>query len=322
MMSRVFFCWMIKEIPGVLEVSAASRVPGQVQSTNGVLPEGTQSAAIYRFIHADADYVRTLGMTIARGRDFSKDLLSDAKDAVLINEATVRKLGWAEPIGKTIKIMTTGPTSYEARAVVGVVKDFHFSTLRDVIEPLLITNDMSELEVLAIRFKAADAERLIGELKKAWKTISPGTLFDYFFIDELFDAKFRSEERLNKIFSSFSLLAVAIACLGLFGLASFLAEKMKKEIGIRKVLGASIGQVVGLLSREFLILVGLAALVAWPIAYFAMNLWLRGFAYRTRIQPWIFVGSGLAALAIAFLTVSYQAVRAASADPVDSLKHE
>jgi putative ABC transport system permease protein len=311
----------LKQIPGVLEVSAASRVPGQNQSTNGVLPEGAESVAIYRFVHADADYVRTMGMTIAKGRNFSKDLLSDAKDALLVNEATVRKLGWAEPIGKTIKIMT-GPNSYESRTVVGVVKDFHFSSLREAIEPLLITNGMSELEVLAVRFKAADASRLIGELKKAWKIVSPGKLFDYFFVDELFDAKFRSEERLNKIFSSFSLLAIAIACLGLFGLASFLAEKMKKEIGIRKVLGASVGQVVGLLSREFLILVGLAALVAWPIAYFAMSLWLRGFAYRTSIHPWTFLGSGLAALAIAFLTVSYQAVLAASADPVDSLKYE
>ena len=311
----------LKEVPGVLQVSATSRVPGQDQSTNGVIPEGLESVAIYRFIHADADYVRTMGMTIARGRDFSKEILSDAKDAILINEATVRKLGWAEPIGKTIKLMT-GPTSYESRTVVGVVKDFHFSSLRDAIEPVLITNGMSELEVLAVRFKAADAGRLIGELKKAWKTISPGKLFDYFFIDELFDAKFWSEERLNKIFSSFSLLAIAIACLGLFGLASFLAEKMKKEIGIRKVLGASIGQVVGLLSREFLLLVGLASFIAWPIAYFAMNFWLRGFAYQTKIHPWTFIGSGLAALAIAFLTVSYQAVRAASANPVDSLKYE
>jgi len=311
----------LKEIPGVLEVSATSRVPGQGQSTNAVLPEGADAAVIYRFIYADTDYVRTMGMTISGGRDFSKDILSDARDAILINEAAVRKLGWNDPIGKTIKVML-GPNTYKPRIVVGVVKDFHFSSLRDAIEPLIIINDKSEFEVLAVRFKAVDAGRLIGELKKAWKIISPGKAFDYFFVDELFDAQFRSEERLNRIFSSFSFLAIAIACLGLFGLASFLAEKMKKEIGIRKVLGASIGRVVGLLSREFLILVGLASIIAWPIAYFAMNSWLRGFAYRTSLHPWTFIGSALAALAIAFLTVSYQAVRAASANPVDSLKYE
>jgi len=215
-----------KEIPGVLEISATSFVPGAGQSTNAVVPEGFEgdTSAIYRVVNADADFVRTMGMEIAKGRDFSK--------------------------------------------------------------------------------------------------ISPGSLFDYFFIDELFDAQYRSEERLNKIFSSFSLLAIAIACLGLFGLASYIAERRKKEVGIRKVLGASLGGVVGLLAKEFLKLVGLAALIAWPIAYFAMNIWLRGFAYRTQINLWTFAVSGLAALAIAFLTVSYQAVRAALANPVDSLKYE
>ena len=311
----------LKEVPGVLEVSATSRVPGQGQSTNAVIPEGSGTGTIYRYINADADYLRTMGMTVVKGRDFSKDILSDAHDAILINETTVRKLGWDDPVGKTIKIALSF-NKYQPKTVVGVVKDFNFTSLRNSIEPLLINNELRELEVLAVKLKAADAGQVITELKKAWKTISPGKLFDYFFVDELFDAQFRSEERLNRIFSSFSLLAIAIACLGLFGLASFLAEKMKKEIGIRRVLGASIGQVVGLLSREFLLLVGLAALIAWPVAYFATNVWLRGFAYRTSLHPWTFIGSGLGALAIALLTVSVQAVRAASANPVDSLKNE
>jgi putative ABC transport system permease protein len=311
----------LKEIPGVIEVSAASRVPGQTPSTNAVLPEGFWNVSIYRFIRADGDYIRTMGMEIVKGRDFSKDMLSDSKNSILLNETAVRKIGWDDPIGKTIKI-STGVNIYKSKTVVGVVKDFNFSSFRDEIEPLLIDNELSGEGTLAVKIKADDISRLIGELKKAWTTISPGNPFDYFFVDELFDAQFRSEERLNKIFSSFSFLAIAIACLGLFGLASFLAEKKKKEIGIRKVLGASIGQVVGLLSREFLILVGLATLVAWPIAYFAMNAWLRGFAFRTNLSPGTFIGSGMAVLVIAFLTVSYQAVRAASANPVDSLKYE
>ncbi len=313
----------LKEIPGVLEISATSYVPGQGQDTMLVVPEGLGNPTRYRFIDADADYVRTMGMEIVKGRYLSKDLLSDVNHSILINETAARKLGWADPIGKTIKIMR-GPSQYEPKTVVGVVKDFHFSSLRDTIEPLLIndSNVLNDWGTLAVRFKTADIGRLVGELKKAWGIISPGKFFNYFFVDELFDAQFRSEERLNKLFSSFSLLAIVIACLGLFGLASFLAERMKKEIGIRKVLGASIGQVVGLLSREFLILVVLASLVACPIACFAMNVWLRGFAYRTSIHPWTFVVSALAAMAIAFLTVGYQALRAASADPVDSLKYE
>jgi putative ABC transport system permease protein len=276
---------------------------------------------VFRVVDADADYVRTMGMKIVRGRDFSRDLPSDAQDSVLINETAVRKLGWDNPIGKTIKI-AVGLFQYKTKKVIGVVRDFNYASLRDTVEPLYIDNEMSHLYVLAVKLKTNNISRLIGEIRKAWTTISPGSHFDYFFIDELFDAQYRSEERLNKIFSSFSLIAVAIACLGLFGLASYMAERRKKEVGIRKVLGASLGEVVGLLAKEFLKLVGLAALIAWPIAYFAMNIWLQGFAYRTQINLWTFAVSGLAALAIAFLTVSYQAVRAALADPVDSLKYE
>jgi putative ABC transport system permease protein len=312
----------LKEIPGVLEISATSFVPGAGQSTNAVVPEGFEgdTSALYRAIFADADFVRTMGMEIAKGRDFSKDMLSDAQDSILINETAVRKLGWDNPVGKTIKI-AKGVFQYETKTVVGVVRDFNYASLRDTLEPLFISNEI-DLTFLVVKLKTNNMSRLIGEIRKAWTTISPGSLFDYFFIDELFDAQYRSEERLNKIFSSFSLIAIAIASLGLFGLASYMAERRKKEVGIRKVLGASLGEVVGLLAKEFLKLVGLAALIAWPIAYFAMNVWLRGFAYRTQINLRTFAVSALAALAIAFLTVSYQAVRAALADPVDSLKYE
>jgi len=311
-----------KEIPGILEVSATSHVPGQTPNNNIVTPEGLETAMKCCFIRADADYVRTMGMEIVKGRNFSKDMISDGKNAILINETAVRKLAWQDPIGKTMKVGGAGPLQFSSKTVVGVVRDFNYSSLRNSIEPFYIDNDMSSLDVLAVKIKADQAGRIVGELKKAWKTISPDKLFDFFFVDELFDAQYRSEERLNTIFSSFSLMAIAIACLGLFGLASYMAERRKKEVGIRKVLGASIGEVVGLLSAQFLKLVGLAALIAWPIAYLGMSIWLRGFAYRTPISPWTFVFSGLAALAIAFLTVSYQAVRAASANPVDSLKYE
>ena len=316
----------LKDVPGVVDAAATTFVPGQDQSSQSidiVIPEGYTGDAnlLFRRFRADADFIRTMGMKIVRGRDFSKDMPSDAKNAILLNEKAVRETGWADPIGKTVRVLVSND-QYETKTVVGVVKDFHFSPLRETIEPIYLTNDIRGLSFFVVKVRTDNIGRLIADLKKTWQNVSPGSRFDYFFADEILDAQYRSEERLNRIFSSFSLVAIAIACLGLFGLASFLAEQRRKEIGVRKVLGASVGDVVGLLSREFLKLVGLAALVAWPIAYFAMNIWLRGFAYRTGLSPWTFFGSGLAALAIAFLTVGYQAIRAASGNPVDSLKYE
>lgn len=178
------------------------------------------------------------------------------------------------------------------------------------------------MDKLVIRVQTENITGLISQLKDTWREIDPNHPFDFFFLDDFFDAQYRSEEQLNMIFASFSGLAIIIACLGLFGLSSFMAEQRTKEIGIRKVLGASVLEVVILLSRELLVLVGLAALVAWPIAYFAMSSWLRNFPFRTSFNPWIFLVSGLAALSIAVLTVSFQATKAASADPVDSLRYE
>jgi len=318
----------LKSIPGVADVAAAEFVPGQDQSSQSidiVIPEGYagNSNLLFRRLFADADFVRTMGMTIVRGRDFSRDFPSDAGNAILLNEEAARKTGWADPIGKTIKILADPKGDrYETRTVVGVVKDFHFSSLRDVIEPIWISNELDGESFYLVKFRTKDVARLLADLKNSWRALVPGGRFDYFFVDESFAAQYRSEERLNRIFSSFSLLAVAIACLGLFGLASYLAEQRKKEIGVRKVLGSSVGQVIGLLSREFLKLVGLAALIAWPIAYFAMSTWLRGFAYRTGLSLWTFLGSAAAALSIAFVAVGYQAYRAGSANPMDSLKYE
>ena len=311
----------LKEVPGVLDVSATSFLPGQEQSGGGFVPEGFEGVVRCRQIWADPDYVRTMGMEIIRGRDLSIDMPSDAKNSILLNEAAVRKIDWKDPVGKTVN-MSVGPFQKSTKTVVGVVRDFHQSSLRDRIEPITIQSEMKYLEFIACRIKADQAGRIVEGLKKAWGTVSPGKFFDYFFLDESFDAQYRAEERLNKIFSSFSLMAIAIAGLGLFGLASYMAERRKKEVGIRKVLGATVGEVVKLLSTDFVKLVGLAALIAWPVTFFVMNLWLRGFAYRTSVRPWALIGSGLAALAIACLTVSCQAIRAASADPVESLKHE
>ena len=304
----------LKTIPGILEVSAASLVPGQEDSTQAVSPEGTSAMQIYRIIGADAEYTRTLGMKIVAGRNFSRDFPADVLNSILLNETAVQKLGWDEPVGKTVKI-ATGMNTHKLKTVVGVVQDFHYASLRDRIEPLMIENEIGRAAMLALKINAGEARRIVDELKNTWKTLSPGYLFDYFFRRRSLRRPIPFGGTVEHDLLPFSILAIVIACLGLFGLASFMAEQKKKEIGIRKVLGASIGEIVGLLSSQFLKLVGLAALIAWPIAYFAMNAWLRSFAYRTSLRPWTFLGSGLAAVVIAFLTVSYQAIRAASSRP-------
>lgn len=316
----------LREIPGVVSAAVAAFVPGQdqgEQSIDVVVPEGAARSAnlLLRRFNADPDFVRTLGMTIVKGRDVSERIPSDAGQAVLLNEEAVRQTGWADPIGKTIRVYG-GNDQYETKTVVGVVKDFHYSSLRDAIEPAYITGALGGAGLFVVKLKTDSVARLLADLKDAWRAAFPGGRFDYVFVDEGFRTAYRQEERLNSIFTSFSLLAVAIACLGLFGLASYMAEQRRKEIGIRKVLGASVGSVVGLFAGEYLKLVGLAALIAWPIAFFAMSTWLRGFAYRTGIRPETFLGSAAAALAIAFLTVAYQARRAALADPAASLKCE
>ena len=315
----------LKQIPGVVEVAGTDAVPGQgpMATTVGVVPEGftNEEGILMKAIRADEDYLSALGMEVVAGRDFSREMSTDKQRAFLVNEVAVHQFGWEDPVGRTIKIQGLG-LGGAALTVIGVVKDFHYASLREELEPICIGAGMGGLDKLVIRVRTENITGLISQLEDTWKEIDPNRPFDFFFLDDFFDSQYRSEERLNRIFASFSGLAIIIACLGLFGLSSFMAEQRTKEIGIRKVLGASISEVVALLSRELLVLVGLAVLVAWPVAYFAMSSWLRNFPFRTSFNPWIFLVSGLAALIIAFLTVSFQAIKAASANPADSLRYE
>jgi len=317
----------LKEIPGVVSAAITQAVPGQATGANvqPYVPEGVSESEpfIFRQFYADADFVPTLGLEIASGRNFSKMLQTDA-DALLINEAAARKVGWPDPIGRKIKVPSAagqGGFSWREKTVIGVVRDFHFLGLRELIEPCLLELGTDESQ-LVIKLRTERLSDTIRELEKAWKEIDPVRSLDFFFLDAFFNAQYRAEERLNRLFSAFSGLAIAIACLGLFGLASFMAEQKAKEIAIRKVLGASVHGVLARLSLEFLKLVGLATLLAWPAAYFTMSAWLRNFAYRTALSPWTFLAAGVAALAIAFLTVALQAYRAATSNPVESLKYE
>jgi len=317
----------LKEIPGVVSAARTQAVPGQLTEANAqpYVPEGfsESQAFLFRQFFVDADFVPTLGLDIVGGRNFSKERPMDA-DALLINEATVRKLGWADPVGRKIKVpaaMGESGLGWGEKTVIGVIRDFHFLGLRETIEPCLLELG-TQMDQLLIKLKTERLSATIRELEGAWGEIDPIRPLDFFFLDGFFNAQYRDEERLSRVVIAFSGLAIAIACLGLFGLASFLAEQRAKEIAIRKVLGASVRGVLVRQSWEFLKLVALATILAWPAAYFAMTAWLKNFAYRAALSPWTFLTAGVTALVIAFLTVASQAYRAASSNPAESLKYE
>lgn len=249
---------------------------------------------------------------------------TDVREAFLINEAAVRELQLENPLETQLE---WGGEEYnygihKKGRVIGVVKDFQFQSLRDAINPLVIHVWSENTFVFALRIRPDDIPGTLAFIENKWKELDPAHPFEYSFMDETFDRTYRSEEKLGKIFSVFSMLAISIAALGLFGLALFMVEQRTKEIGVRKVLGASIGNILVLLSKEFALLVLFANLFAWPMAYFLMNKWLENFAYRINIGFWIFIAAAAVAFIIALLTISFQAVKAALANPIESLRYE
>jgi hypothetical protein len=266
---------------------------------------------------ADDGYVDTMGMTIAQGRNLSKEFPTDKTESFLVNEELAKLMGHEDPIGKSFSFWE------QKGKIVGVIKDFHFQPLRRKIEPLIIQwVDLDWTNFLFLRIAPEGIAKTLGTVQGTWGKILPDIPFSYQFLDEDFAIMYRSEERTGTLLKIFTAMAILVACLGLFGLASYAAEQRTKEIGIRKVLGASAQGIVALMCREFLVLIGLANLIAWPVAYFAINGWLDNFAYRTQIPAFFFIGALATSLAIGLMTVIYKAVRAASANPVDALKHE
>jgi putative ABC transport system permease protein len=268
----------------------------------------------------DHDYIETLGMNMVEGRDFSKEYSTD-KEAVVINQEVARHFGWDKPLGKRLATAISLMGGIKLYTVIGVVEDFHFESLRNNIGPLIMLLQTSTSRI-SFRMKTDDISGTIGLIRKKWREFLPNQPFEYSFLDEAFDSMYRIEQRIGQIFGIFSVLAVFIGCLGLFGLAAFTAEQRTKEIGIRKVLGATAPKIIRLLVIEFIILIALANAVAWPVAYVVMRGWLKDFAYQTPVHIWIFLVAGLFTLLIALFTVSSQAVKAALANPVDSIKYE
>lgn len=312
--------------PGILRVAFASQIPGsRSNSDRAFLREGmdkSQSQDICYF-YIDSDFIPALEIPTAAGRNFSKDFSTD-KEGIILNEAAVKKFGWESSdlaVGQGILIPEDG-LKYTKFKVVGVVKDFHYKSLHQSIDPLCLFLDPTDVVFVLVKIKTGDIPATLGYLEDKFKEFSPGYTPEYYFLDENFDKLYRSEERVESIFKFFTLLAIMISCLGLFGLITFTAVRRRKEVGIRKVLGAPVSNIVLHLSKEFVILALIANLIAWPVAYIAMGKWLQSFAYRTHISISVFILSALIALVIALLTVCYQSVKAALANPVHSLKYE
>jgi putative ABC transport system permease protein len=269
----------------------------------------------------DYDYFNILGMQIIKGRAFSRDFGNDSS-AVIINETTEKILGFADPIGKKIY----SPNSFSSKqttayTIIGVVKNFNYESLKQQVGPLSLFLQPSE-GLVSFKIKGANIPAVLKEAEDKWKSLAPGLPFSYRFLDESFNQMYRAEERIGKIILIFSVLAILIACLGLFGLSTFIAEQRTKEIGIRKVLGASARGLVQLLSADFIRLVAIAYVIAAPLAWWFMNKWLQDFAYRIEISWWIFVLAAVLAFVIALATVSFQAIKAAMMNPVKSLRTE
>lgn len=271
---------------------------------------------------ADYDYLNVMGMELVKGRNFSKDFGTDTS-AMIINETTAKLLGYEDPLGKNIYTISLDQNSHRlvTYTIIGVVKNFHFESLRQNIGPLCFRFGKPNW-VTAFKVNSGNIKDLIGTIENKWKVMAPGMPFSYQFLDDAFNNMYRVEQRTGKLGLSLAIIAILIACLGLFGLATYMAEQRIKEIGIRKVLGASVSNIVMMLSGDFMRLVLISALFAIPLAWWAMNKWLQDFAYRISIGWWVFIAAGTIALMVALITISFQAIKAAIANPVKSLRTE
>lgn len=312
----------ILQSASVSRASAAHKMPGDDYGRNAYWETSREHALAWPFQTVDEDFVETLNIELVVGRDFSPDFPSDSA-SIMLNEAAVRDLGWDDPIGKVLEApeLDNYPTKY---TVIGVVKDFHYQSLHNEIFPLVIHPNgvWGNVMVMAVRIEGQQISETLAMLEEQWQAFVPDEPFSYSFLDQDFDNLYQAEQRTGVTFAVFSILGILVACLGLFGLAAFMAEQRTKEVGVRKALGASVASVVILVTQDFVKLIGLAFVVAVPIAYFGMNHWLEDFAFRVDIGVGTFLFAGGLALTIALLTISYQAIKAAVADPVKALRYE
>ncbi|MFN2457938.1 MAG: ABC transporter permease [Chitinophagaceae bacterium] len=317
----------IASMPEIANASIASGVPTQYLFMDGYVPIPANNEQLAKDINlpsfiVDYDFIPALQLRIVKGRNFSKDFADSS--FVIVNESCVKEIGWKEPIGQYLQYPGNNNQLFK---VIGVVKDFNFQSFRDAVSSFALfhssskTYDWGNSYVIA-KTKPGNISETLGKLEAKWKSFTADTPFDYSFLDEEFDALYKTDKRMGLVFNLFTILAIFVACLGLFGLAVYTAEKRTKEIGIRKVLGASVQSIVAMFSKDFLKLVVIASVIAFPLAWWYMNKWLQDFAYRINVQWWAFPLAGVIAILIAFLTISFQAIKAAVSNPVKNLRTE
>ena len=303
--------------------SISSNMPGRTFGRTGITPEGVpedQENWIVSALSFDARYLDMMSMELVAGRNYSEESGTDQEEAIIVNEALVEQVGWEDPIGKKL---TFGNNS--ERTIIGVVKDFHFASMRHSIEPLIMFYNPGPNGNLSVKING-DIRGTMATIEEAWNKTYPEYPFEYEFFDEEFGSIYQSDENFSLLVVNFTWLAILIACLGLFGLSTHVAEQRRKEIGVRKVMGSTVSQIVILLSKEFALLIILANIVAWPLAFYAINTWLGDFQYRIDLfstdNVLVYLISAVVALAIGLLTVSYQSIAAAMINPVKSLRSE
>jgi putative ABC transport system permease protein len=321
------FRQQVTKLSGVIDASASTGIPTNGNFEDTYDPEETETNKplikemdISSFM-VDEDFIPTLKMQMLQGRNFSKTFNDSA--SVILNETAVKQIGWKDPVGKYLAY----PGNDQRFKVIGVVKDFNFSSLRDLVQPFALFNATSKTyytksSFISVLLQPGNIDKYMSDIEDKWKSFAPDIPFDYSFMDEEFDALYRSEHRMGAVFGVFTCLSIFVACLGLFGLSIFTAERRRKEISVRKVLGASVQGIVQMLSKDFIKLVAIAFVFAAPFAWWAMNEWLQSFAYRINISWWVFALTGLGAMFIALTTVSFRAIKAAIANPVKSLRTE
>ncbi|MGH2564479.1 MAG: ABC transporter permease, partial [Ginsengibacter sp.] len=314
-------------LPGVTNATVTGDLPtGTSFDNEGWFRDASLDATkvtIFTNFYVDENYIPTLGMQMVQGRNFSKDFPTDSS-GVILNEAAVKVVGFKDPLKETLyspNFQQTGPMTARPYHVIGVVKDFNYSSMHDNIGPLIIQLGDNRGSI-AMRIHTKNIPSLISQVQDKWKAMAAGQPFNYTFMDADFDNTYKAEQQTGKLFITFAVFAIFIGCLGLFGLVTYAAEQRTKEIGVRKVLGASVSGIVAMLSKDFAKLVLIASVIAFPVAWWAMNKWLQSFAYRIHIGWWVFVIAGLTAILIALITVSFQAIKAAIANPAKSLRTE
>jgi putative ABC transport system permease protein len=314
----------LKKNPLVENITASSHPPHSIGSNSGSAEwEGKDPdlETLISFSGVDYDYVKTLGIEMKSGREFSPDFGTDATSdtitSFLVNEQMEKLMGGENVVGKQLKFLgMTGP-------VVGIMKDYHYQSARNTIEPLaVIVAPVNYLNFIIVRIKPGDIKESMKSIEKSWDQVMPGFPFDYTFVDRDFDNLYKTEERMAMLMQYFAIVSIIIACVGLFGLAGFTTVQKTKEIGIRKVMGASVGSILILFSKETIRLMLISSIIACPIAWWILHKWLQDFAYKTDLDLWIFVGAGVVSLIIALVSIAWQAVKAATTNPADILKYE